>query len=99
MKLKMRVRNESLHRRPFIMVGYNRHLFNQERPLLEEVCRIENEGGDPGEEITFDLDWWALDYPPSRLIWKAPPEHSLVWEILEFTFEGKPMMLKPGRLA
>jgi len=98
-KLKMRVRNESQHRRPFVMVGYNRAMFNGPKHWLEEVCRIENEGGDPGEELSFDVEWSTLDYPPSRLIWKAPPEHSLVWEILEFTFDGKPMMVHPGRLA
>ena len=98
MKLTIRARNMSLHRHPFVAVGYDRAALKL-RKTLEEVTRIESEGGDPGQTIELTIDWPTPDYPPQHLVWKAPPEHSLVWELQSFNVDDRPMLMKPGMFA
>lgn len=98
MKLRIRARNMSLDRHPFIAIGFDRlSLRPGKKP--SEVTRIEAPGGDPGQTIELEVDWPAPDYPPGHLAWKAPPQHSLVWELLEFSFEGRPMLASSGMFA
>jgi hypothetical protein len=85
-------------RHPFVAVAYDRADLKLRRQL-NEVTRIESIGGDPGEVIEIDFEWPTPDYPPQKLIWKAPPEHSLVWELQAFDLDGRPMLMKPGMFA
>lgn len=98
MKLRIVARNMTAARHPFVAVGYDR-LSLRLRKQLEEVTRIESDGADPGQTITIDMEWPTPDYPPQRLVWKAPPEHSLVWELQAFDLDDRPMLMKPGMFA
>ena len=98
MKLTLRARNMSAHHHPFVAVGYDRIAHNVYHKL-EEVTRIESSGADPGQVVTITVEWPTPEWPPSKLLWKAPPEHSLVWELQAFDLDGRPMLMQPGMFA
>lgn len=98
MRFRIIAKNLATERHPFIAIGYERAAIKA-RKGLQEVTRIETDGGDPGETITIEGEWPTPDYPPTKMAWKAPPKHSLVWELQEFTLDGRSMIHKPGMFA
>jgi len=97
MRLKIVAKNMSTSRRPFVVVAYDRQELRLRRKLVE-VTRLESAGGDPGQTITIDIEWsWSI--PPQQFVWKAPPEHSLAWQLIEFAVDGRPLLIKAGMLA
>lgn len=97
MKLRIVARNMSVSRRPFVAVAYDREELRKRKRLVE-ITRIESAGGDPGQTITIELEWsWSV--APTTFVWKAPPEHSLAWELAEFAVDGRPLLAKRGMFA
>lgn len=99
MKVRIKARNVTAHRQPFAAWAFHRDALKTGRTVQEaRVTFLETEGGDPGQEIQIDFDWPAPGLPPYQLVWKAPPERSCKWEILEFSVDGRPIHT-PGLFA
>lgn len=64
-------------------------------PKLEKVSEIaDTVSTDPGGIAVFELSW-VWDVPPGRIHWKAPPEQSCKWAVLEWSFKGIELVKKP----
>lgn len=109
MKLKIVARNRGLEPHRFVChlflrveKGVNPRLGGPvgKDHTLELITTIETQSDvPPGQVVTVESEWPAPDLPPSMLIFKAAPEHSLVWEMLEVRQDDRSLLVAAGMLA
>lgn len=104
MRLFIRARNRDLQPRKFVVLLFKREpkafAKHPGDHTIELVTTIEGTADVPPGQVTeLDLEWPAPDHPPETMIFKAAPEHSLVWEMLEVRQDHKSLLTATGFLA